>query len=221
MLITFTIAKKLKYPGQILIGGIIGFIINAILYIPYLQTNGLNYIIFQNSSWGLSSYWRILTSFLSGKSIVNKINNPVDYDNFLNQFNNFEILINLNTFIVLGLLTATLYQVYKKKVYDDLNLIGINILITYGIILTLLDVALYPHYMFSVFIFGYIFLLRQLENIKFLIIPVLFFCLTSFLIFTNFNAYITNNDGAVNSDFGQTYETCGCCVDDARVCRGQ
>ena len=221
MLITFAIAKKIKYLGQIFIGGIIGFIINAILYIPYLQANGLNYIIFQNSSWGLSSYWRILTSFLSGKSIVNKINNPVDYDNFVNQFSNIEILTNLTTFIILGLITATLYRVYKKRVYDDLNLIGINIFITYGIILTLLDVALYPHYMFSVFIFGYIFLLRQLEKLKFLIIPIMFFSLASFLIFTNFNNYIANNDGAVNSDFGQTFETCGCCVDDARICRGQ
>ena len=121
----------------------------------------------------------------------------------------------------MGLITATLYRVYKKRVYDDLNLIGINIFITYGIILTLLDVALYPHYMFSVFIFGYIFLLRQLEKLKFLIIPVMFFSLASFLIFTNFNNYIANNDGAVNSDFGQTFETCGCCVDDARICRGQ
>ena len=221
MLITFAIAKKIKYLGQIFIGGIIGFIINAILYIPYLQANGLNYIIFQNSSWGLSSYWRILTSFLSGKSIMNKINDPVDYDNFVNQFSNIEILTNLTTFIILGLITATLYRVYKKRVYDDLNLIGINIFITYGIILTLLDVALYPHYMFSVFIFGYIFLLRQLEKLKFLIIPVMFFSLASFLIFTNFNNYIANNDGAVNSDFGQTFETCGCCVDDARICRGQ
>ena len=49
----------------------------------------------------------------------------------------------------------------------------------------------------------------------------MFFSLASFLIFTNFNNYIANNDGAVNSDFGQTFETCGCCVDDARICRGQ
>ena len=87
--------------------------------------------------------------------------------------------------------------------------------------MTILDVALYPHYMFSVFIFGYIFLLRQLEKIKYLIIPVVFLSFSSFLIFTNFNNYIANNNGAVNSDFGQTYETCGCCVEDARVCRGQ
>ena len=59
------------------------------------------------------------------------------------------------------------------------------------------------------------------KKIKYLIIPVMFFSLASFLIFTNFNNYIANNDGAVNSDFGQTFETCGCCVDDARICRGQ
>ena len=221
MLITFVMTKKINYLQQIFIGGIIGMIINVIFYIPYFQANGLNFIVFQNSSWGLSSYWRILTSFLSGKSIVNKINNPSDYDEFVFQYNNFELLINLNTFIILSLYTIALIHIYKKKTYDDINLIGINIFITYGVVMTLLDVALYPHYLFSIFIFGYIFLFRNLEKTKFLIIPVIIFCFSSFFIFTTFNNYIAKNNGAVNSDFGQTYQTCGCCVDDARVCRGQ
>ena len=37
----------------------------------------------------------------------------------------------------------------------------------------------------------------------------------------SFHEFIQVNSGAENSDYGKSYIVCGCCVEDARVCRGQ
>ena len=220
-LITFTFAKKIKHLTSLTLGGFFGFIINGLLYTPYIQNNGLEYIAFNNSSWGVSSYWRILTNFLSGSSITNKVNNLNDYRNLTEQYRSFDILINLNFLIVLILFVISFFYIYKSKLIDDINLIGITIFITYGALLTLFDIALYPHYYFSMFVFGYIFLINQAQKLKLSKFIVIVFCISNFFIFTNFNNYIEDNNGALNSDYGKTFESCGCCVEDAKVCRGQ
>ena len=221
MLFTFAIVKKLEHFNQIFFGGLFGFVINSFLYFPYIQSNGLTNIGFNNTSWGISSYWRILGNFLSGRSITNKVNGNNDYKSLTENYSSFEIFINFNSIIVLILFVISLFYLTRGRLVEDINLIGITIFVTYGVLLTLLDIALYPHYYFSMFIFGYVFLINQIQNIKYLVVIIFIFCISNILIFTNFNSYIADNGGALNSDFGKTFETCGCCVDDARICRGQ
>lgn len=221
VLITFTFAKKIKYLTSLILGGVFGFIVNGLLYTPYIQNNELEYVVFNNPSWGVSSYWRILTNFLSGRSITNKVNNLNDYRSLTEQYSIFDIFINLNFVLVLILFVITFFYIFKSKLTDDINLIGITIFITYGVLLTLFDIALYPHYYFSMFVFGYIFLINQIQKLKLSIYITIIFCISNFFIFTNFNNYIADNNGALNSDFGKTFESCGCCVEDAKVCRGQ
>ena len=190
MLLTFAIVKKLKHFNQIVYGGLFGFVINSFLYSPYIQSSGLTNIGFSNTSWGISSYWRILRDFLSGRSITNKVNGNNDYKSLVENYSNFEILINFNSIIILILFGMSLFYLIRVRVVEDINLIGITIFVTYGVLLTLLDIALYPHYYFSMFIFGYVFLINQIQKIKYLVVIIFIFCISNILIFTNFNSLL-------------------------------
>jgi len=220
LLFLFLISKKINYFVNIIFGGLLGFLINILLYLPLL--NEIDKPVFQanNSSWGISSYWRILLEFLSGKSIMTKINNPTDYKNLLEQNEYFDYLININYFLTLSLIIFAILKLRESKL-NEFTLIGINIFIFFGLIVTLSNVALYHHYFFSLFIFGYLVIFQTINNLKIVKIFTIIFFVTNVAIFSSFISYVELNNGIQNSDYGKTYESCGCCVIDAKTCRGQ
>ncbi len=220
IIVLFSILKNTTHLSKVSFGIFVGFLINLLLYVPYLNKNGVPKLVANNESWGVTSYWRILVDFLSGKSILSKINNAEDYAGIVQEYQYLDFLINLNFYIILFLLLLSITQLKKNKL-NEVNLIGLCIFITFGIFLTLANVALYPHYFFSIYFFGYFVVFNLIKNIKILQIATAVFCLSSISIFYSFSEYIKNNNGVLRSDYGVVYEICGCCVDDPRACRGQ
>lgn len=214
------ILKNTKYYTSLFFGLFSGFIINLLIYLPYLDKNIIPNFAVNNRSWGLTSYWRILIDVLSGKSIITKVSNYQDYADLVEEFQYFNFLIKLNLFLVFFLIILAVSQLYKID-FDEVNFIGLCIFILFGVFLTLADIALYPHYFFQIFFFGYFVVFRFVKNKKILEIAILIFCISSIAIFYSFSKYIQNNGGASKSDYGIVYELCGCCVEDAKTCRGQ
>ena len=220
LLLLFLITKNLNYFLNIVYGGLIGFIINIFLYLPLVS--GLEKLTFlaNNSSWGVSSYWRILLDFLSGKSILTKINNPNDYQKLTEEFEYFNYLININYFLTISLIIFAIFKLRESRL-DEIALIGINIFLFFGITVTVSNVALYHHYFFSIFIFGYLIIFQITNNLKIVKMFTIIFCINNLIIFSSFINHVNVNNGIQNSDYGKTYESCGCCVFDAKTCRGQ
>ena len=210
----------MNYFLNIVYGGLIGFIINIFLYLPLVS--GLEKLTFlaNNSSWGVSSYWRILLDFLSGKSILTKINNPNDYQKLTEEFEYFNYLININYFLTISLIIFAIFKLRESRL-DEIALIGINIFLFFGITVTVSNVALYHHYFFSIFIFGYLIIFQITNNLKIVKMFTIIFCINNLIIFSSFINHVNVNNGIQNSDYGKTYESCGCCVFDAKTCRGQ
>jgi len=200
--------------------GIIG---NIFLFLPVINEIKLENIS-GSTSWGVSSFWRISVQFLSGNSLENKINNTTDLNILNNQYPLYNIFHEINLIVILLLLVLSLMKLVKNiqvKNIDDFDLIFISMLTVAGIIFTIINRPLYPHYYFLFGIFSYIFLFKNIKNLKILFLVCLVYSFSSIFVVLNFHSFITLNDGASNSDYGKTYESCGKIVKDARECRGQ
>ncbi len=200
--------------------GIIG---NIFLFLPVINEIKLENIS-GSTSWGVSAFWRISVQFLSGNSLENKINNTTDLNILNNQYPLYNIFHEINLIVILLLLVLSLMKLVKNiqvKNIDDFDLIFISMLTMAGIIFTIINRPLYPHYYFLFGIFSYIFLFKNIKNLKILFLVCLVYSFSSIFVVLNFHSFITLNDGASNSDYGKTYESCGKIVKDARECRGQ
>lgn len=223
-LLVISLAETKKSKFKLCLGYGLGLLINFITYIPYFINNGIPITRNSSTSWGISSYWRTLFDTLSGSSIQTKVNNQNDFNNLLENFNFFDNLILFNKVIFMIMFSIYIIQLISKmrdrevRNFDKLTLTSLTLT---GVIFSILDRPLYAHYYFSVIIFIYLSLVIALRK-KFLI---LFFCgfisFSNILLTHNFFQFINLNNGAINSDYGIIYSKCGCCVEDARVCRGQ
>jgi len=213
--------KKIKLNKELISGLFAGLLVSTLLYLPFIFSNQISGSLLRNTSWGLSSYWRILLNVLSGKSILNKVNHVNNFENLIESFKYFEISLNLIYGLIMVLTILAVLKAFSVKNFSILNIIGIHIFFTFGILLTILNVALYPHYYFSMFIFGYLFILYQINSNTLINLVLVVFIIGSSLSYYNFLNYIVQNNGAHLSDYGKSYNICGCCVEDARTCRGQ
>lgn len=205
------------------LGYITGILGNIFLFLPVINEIKLENIS-STTSWGVSSFWRIFIQFLSGNSLKNKINNDLDLNFLNNEFAFYNTFHEINLIVILLLLVLSLMRLVKNiqvKNLDDFDLIFISMFILAGIIFTIINRPLYPHYYFLFGIFSYIFLFKYIKNLKILFLVCLVYSFSSIFVVLNFHNFITLNDGASNSDYGKTYESCGNIVKDARECRGQ
>jgi hypothetical protein len=108
-----------------------------------------------------------------------------------------------------------------KNVLDDFDVAFLSIVIISGLLFTLLDRTLYPHYYFFTTVFLYVFISKSIKNSLSLALITFTFAISSIFIVTNFHSYIELYNGAPNSDYGKHFNSCGSFEDDARVCRGQ
>ena len=212
--------KNIKILSLGYISGIIG---NIFLFLPVINEIKLENIS-GLTSWGVSSFWRISVQFLSGNSLENKINNTTDLNILNNQYPLYNIFHDINLIVILLLLVSCLIKLIKKiqiDRLDDFDLIFISIITIAGIIFTIINRPLYPHYYFLFGIFSYLFLFKDIKNLKVLFLVCVVYSFSSIFIVLNFHNFISLNAGAINSDYGKTYESCGKIVKDARECRGQ
>ena len=212
--------KNIKYLSLGYVSGILG---NIVLFLPVINDIKLENIS-SSTSWGVSSFWRISIQFLSGNSLKNKINNDIDLNILNNEFPLYSTFHEINLIVILLLLVLSLIKLVKNiqiNSVDDFDLIFISIVIFAGIIFTVINRPLYPHYYFLFGIFSYIFLFKNIKNLKILFLVCLVYSFSSIFVVLNFHNFIALNDGASNSDYGKTYESCGKFVKDARECRGQ
>tara|TARA_Y100000768_G_scaffold368651_1_gene332817 strand:+ start:783 stop:1733 length:951 start_codon:yes stop_codon:yes gene_type:complete len=204
-------------------GYLLGLIANIFMFLPVLNEIKLENIS-NSKSWGFTSFWRILLQFLSGNSIKNKINSDIDINTFNNQFPISNILYEINMSLIIFLLFLSIFKIIKKignKNLDDFDWIFFSASIIAGLLFTIINRPLYPHYYFLFGIFAYIFLLKHIKNTKLIFLVCFIYSLSSILITMNFHNFIAFNDGAVNSDYGKNYDICGKIVEDAKECRGQ
>lgn len=219
----FVIKDRFKNFNSIVIGYLLGLVINIILYLPVkdvLTLSSLN----QSKSWGLSSYWRIMFEFMSGNSLQNKINSSFDRNILNSKFPLNESLYQINNILIMGLLIFVLYKLIinlYKNILDDFDVAFLSIVIIGGLLFSLLDRPLYPHYYFFTAVFLYIVILKSIRHSFSLALITFTFAITSIFLVTNFHSYIDQNNGASTSDYGKHFKSCGSSADDARVCRGQ
>ena len=216
--------KYFKNLSHFIYGNIIGFFLAIISYLPYLLSNPQLKLNDGSKSWGLSSHWRINLHAISGDSLNNKVNSSSDVDSLLLLFPNYLNLHRVNYFLITFLLILSLITFFKKFNSDQLDIFDYLFLISMtftGIFYTLLNIPLYPHYFFFNIFFAVVFIVKNIQP-KFLtfIVSCIFF-ITSNIIIQNFHSYIEVNNGAQTSDYGKSYNTCGCCTDEIRQCKGQ
>ena len=221
--LVFVLKDRFKNFNSIVIGYLFGVVINIILYFPVkdlLTLSSLN----ESKSWGLSSYWRLMLQFMSGSSLQNKINSSFD-KNLLNyEFPLNEWFYQINNTLIIGLMIFGIFKLFinlYKNVLDDFDVAFLSIVIISGLLFTLLDRTLYPHYYFFTTVFLYVFISKSIKNSLSLALITFTFAISSIFIVTNFHSYIEQYNGASTSDYGKHYNSCGSFEDDARVCRGQ
>ena len=217
------IKDKFKNFKQVFLGYLSGIILNIILFLPVI--NQINFSDFNRTrSWGLTSFWRIFLNLMSGKSINNKINHENDIKLLNDQSLENSWIVEINYFLVVILLIFSLFclvKKIKKESLDDFELVFLSIISISGFLFTLLDRPLYPHYFLLSCVFTYIFLFKFLKNKTLLFLICIFYLSSNMLLIYNFHEFIDLNKGAINSDYGKTYESCGRIVFDASICRGQ
>ena len=224
ILFTLLLSGRIKNLKYITYGSLIGFMLAILSFIPYYQNQPIELPRARSGSWGLSSYWRILIDVLSGGSVKSKISNIGDYELLNQYFSKFELFLILNFVLILIILLFSFFHIirnfYKKQI-NDFDILFIGSLVVSGIVFTILDIPLYAHYllMSSIFVFISLFSFIKHKAIFILLISVLM--VSNIYINYSFYEFIEINNGAQNSDYGKPYKDCGCCVEDARVCRGQ
>ncbi len=216
--------KYFKNLSHFIYGNIIGFFLAIISYLPYLLSNPQLKLNDGSKSWGLSSHWRINLHAISGDSLNNKVNSSSDVDSLLLLFPNYLNLHRVNYFLITFLLILSLITFFKKfnsvqlDIFDYLFLISMTFT---GIFYTLLNIPLYPHYFFFNIFFAVVFIVKNIQPKLLTFIVSCIFFITSNIIIQNFHSYIEVNNGAQTSDYGKSYNTCGCCTDEIRQCKGQ
>lgn len=202
-----------------------GLILNFLSYLPYINAYGVPSTRNTSTSWGITSYWRIYYDTFSSSSLLSKVNNQSDLSSLQFEFNYFDDLLLLNKILVLVLFFYFLFkysrQLKRKSIEINIDLISFTSLTFSGIIFTLLDRPLYAHYFFTLIIFVYISIVRSVEKKILTILICLILNISNIFIYTSFISFVETNNGIQNSDYGTIYINCGCCVEDARVCRGQ
>ena len=216
--------KYFKNTLYFIYGNLIGLFFAIFAYLPYLLSNPQLKLNNGSKSWGLSSHWRINLHAISGDSLNNKINSSNDIDSLLILFPNYQNLHRVNYFLITFLLILSLINFFKKFNFIQLNIFDYLFLISMtftGIFYTLLDIPLYPHYFFFNVFFTIVFIVKNIQPKFLLFIVSCIFFITSNIIIQNFHSYIQENNGAQTSDYGKSYNTCGCCTDEIRQCKGQ
>ena len=224
ILITLLLFKKINNLKLLIYGSLSGFLLSIMSFIPYYQNAPLEFPRSRSGSWGMSSYWRILIDVLSGRSIKTKINSPEDYELLNQYFSQFDIFLNVNYVLILLILSYSFIHLFKnlnKKQVNDLDILFIGSLIVSGVIFTILNVPLYAHYLLTLTIFIFIYAFNSIKQNLFIILIFSVLMCSNLYINHSFHEFIQVNSGAENSDYGKSYNVCGCCVEDARVCRGQ
>ena len=221
--LVFVLKDRFKNFNSIVIGYSLGVVINIILYLPVRDVLTLSSLS-ESKSWGLSSYWRLMLQFMSGGSLQNKINSSFD-KNLLNyEFPLNEWFYQINNTLIIGLMIFGIFKLFinlYKNVLDDFDVAFLSIVIISGLLFTLLDRTLYPHYYFFTTVFLYVFISKSIKNSLSLALITFTFAISSIFIVTNFHSYIELYNGAPTSDYGKHFDSCGSFEDDARVCRGQ
>ena len=222
--IVLFLTNYIKFKLKFFLGTLTGVFICVISFLPYISNFGFNAISNTNQSWGLSSYWKINLDALSGNSLKNKINSLNDLESLHSIFPNYLIFHNLNKIIITFLLIYSLFGLFSKMRTKNIEKLDVVFLISItftGGLFTLINTPLYPHYfLFNIF-FSIIFIIINSRGHKMLFILSILFFIFSNIVVNNFYTFIQNNNGAPSSDYGISYKICGCCVDDARLCRGQ
>lgn len=218
------LTNYIKFKLKFFLGTLTGVFICVISYLPYLSNFRLKTISNTNQSWGVSSYWKINLDALSGNSLKNKINSLNDLESINSVYPNYLTFHNLNKIIITFLLIYSVVGLFSKIKTEKIDMLDVVFLITITItggLFTLLNTPLYPHYFFFNIFFSIIFITRNSRSSNILFILSILFFIFSNMVVNNFYTFIQSNNGAPGSDYGISYNVCGCCVDDARLCRGQ
>lgn len=219
------IMDKNRKTYQYIFGYLIGLIVNLLSYFPYFNEFGFPTTRNTTSSWGISSYWRIYLDIFSSSSLKIKINNPSDFNDFLDNYPHIDELFFINKIILFIMMTYFIFhyvlKIYKKSVKIDLSLLNFTAITLSGVIFLFLNRPLYAHYFFAIIILGYVTFIQVIPKKILVIIICMVLNFSNILIYNNFLMFVEENNGIQNSDYGKIYSECGCCVDDARTCRGQ
>lgn len=210
---------------QYIFGYFTGLVINFISYIPYILEYGIPSIRNASGSWGISSYWKIYLDILSSSSIQIKINNPIEFQYFVNEYPYINELFSLNKFILFGIMAYFIFvyiaKIYKNSIKIDLSLLTFISITLSGFVFTFLDRPLFAHYFFTIVILCYTTFLQNISKKVFILTICIVLNFSNILIYNNFISFVEANNGIPKSDYGIIYSECGCCVIDARQCRGQ
>ena len=216
--------KYFKNLLDFIIGNLIGAGLSFLAYVPYILSNSQLNLNNGSKSWGLSSYWRITLHAISGDSLNFKINSQSDIDSLLAMYPNYLNLHRINYFLLTFLLILSLIYFRKNYSFKSLDILDCIFFISMtftGIFYTILDIPLYPHYFFFNIFFAMVFIVKNIHP-KFLLLLVgCVFVLNSIVIIQNFHSYIQEFNGAQTSDYGKSYNSCGCCTNEIKLCKGQ
>ena len=224
ILTTALLFKKLQHLKNLIYGCLFGLTISLLSFVPYFMNNTLTRPRSRSGSWGLSSFWRILLDLKSGKSILRKVGHVDDYALLESYYPEFDLIININYLLVLAILVFSM-RIFIKNLYkqniSDFDILFISCLLISGIIFTIFDIPLYPHYLLSLVVFMYIYVFSSFNKKSVAILLIIFFGLTNTYLTSSFFSFIEINNGAHRSDYGKVYNICGCCVEDVKECKGQ
>ena len=218
-MITALAFKKLKYLKNIVFGGFVGFVLALLSFVPYFINNELSSPKPRSGSWGLSSFWRIILDLQSGKSIIGKVQHVDDYALLNSYYPQFDLIVKINYFAISVILIYSLIRLLKNfltKNISDFDILFLGCFVVCGVIFTLFDIPLYPHYLLSLIVFIYIYSFSILNKKSLIILLIAFFAVSNTYLTSSFFNFIEINNGAHRSDYGKVYNICGCCVEDVK-----
>ena len=216
--------KYFKNLLNFIIGNLIGAVLSFLAYLPYIMSYSQLNLNNGSKSWGLSSYWKITLHAISGDSLNFKINSKSDIDSLLTMYPNYLNLHRINYFLLTFLLILSLIYFRKNFTFKSFDIIEYIFLITMtftGIFYTILDIPLYPHYFFFNIFFAMVFIVKNIYPKFLLLLISCIFVINSMVIIQNFHSYIQEFNGAQTSDYGKSYNSCGCCTNEIKLCKGQ
>ena len=207
-----------------IIGNLIGAVLSFLAYVPYILSNSQLNLNNGSKSWGLSSYWRITLHAISGDSLNFKINSQSDINSLLAMYPNYLNLHRINYFLLTFLLIFSLIYFRKNYSFKSLDILDYIFFISMtftGVFYTILDIPLYPHYFFFNIFFAMVFIVKNIHPKFLLLLISCVFVFNSIVIIQNFHSYIQEFNGAQTSDYGKSYNSCGCCTNEIKLCKGQ
>ena len=216
--------KKLDNIKNVIYGCLVGSTIALLLFVPYFLNNNLNTPSSRSGSWGLSSFWRILLDLQSGKSIIVKVQHVDDYALLNSYYPQFDVVANLNYFLIFLLLLYSIQNLIKKifsQNISDFDILFFGSLIVSGVVFTLFDIPLYAHYLLSLIVLIYIYTFSIINKKILTVVLIVFFTISNTYLNSSFFNFIEINNGAHRSDYGKVYNICGCCTENIKECKGQ